>query len=157
MLTSSVLKGVFSVSSLDVESRYYQATQALEYAQNMDDICWAQGELKAIWAYKNAQTLLLICDEMISRNTYKYEKFKAMAKWNAVLLPKVGTTIDKVLLSQLYKKVGDTVTAAEPLFAYETDKAIFDHNAPISGKVVKILYSEGDTVPCLSPVCYIEP
>ena len=82
---------------------------------------------------------------------------KEKAHWQAVVMPKGSIDENTCILSELFMEVGDVVCVDELLFSYETEKAIFDCLSTASGKVVKILYSEGDTVPCLSPVCYIEP
>lgn len=60
------MKGYF-----DTESVYYQACQAMDGAQSIEDIKWARGEFAAIKRYKDSAQRLARCDEMIAKNTYK--------------------------------------------------------------------------------------
>ena len=60
------MKGYF-----DTESVYYQACQAMDGAQSIEDIKWARGEFEAIKRYKDSAQRLARCDEMIAKNTYK--------------------------------------------------------------------------------------
>ena len=50
------------------------------------------------------------------------------------------------------KKKGDKVTKGDILFAYETDKASFEEEAPEDGVVLETFFAEGDEVPVLTNV-----
>ena len=47
------------------------------------------------------------------------------------------------------------VAAGDVLFSYETDKSAFDEKSEVEGTLLKVLFGEGDDVPCLETVCYI--
>ena len=59
-------------------------------------------------------------------------------------LPDLG--VDTAEISEWMVKVGDTVTAEQPLVLVESDKASVEVPAPASGKIVKLLVNAGDTV-----------
>ncbi|GIV83839.1 MAG: dihydrolipoamide acetyltransferase component of pyruvate dehydrogenase complex [Candidatus Roseilinea sp.] len=71
-------------------------------------------------------------------------------------MPKVGLTMTEGVIVQWHKREGDCVRKGELLFTFETEKSTLDYEAPESGVLVKILASEGHTVPCLMPVAQIE-
>ena len=73
----------------------------------------------------------------------------------AVIMPRQGNTVESCVINQWHKQVGDTVAVGDILFSYETDKAAFDEEAKVAGTILKILYEEGDDVPCLENVCVI--
>ena len=71
LLPKDKQKSIFGISYFDTEAVYYQASQAMEKAKNMDDINWARGEFAAIRCYKDSAQKLAKCEEMIANNTYK--------------------------------------------------------------------------------------
>ena len=73
----------------------------------------------------------------------------------AVIMPRQGNTVESCVINQWHKQVGDTVAVGDILFSYETDKAAFDEEAKVAGTLLKVLYQEGDDVPCLENVCVI--
>ena len=73
----------------------------------------------------------------------------------AVIMPRQGNTVESCVINQWHKQVGDTVAVGDILFSYETDKAAFDEEAKVAGTLLKVLYEEGDDVPCLENVCVI--
>lgn len=52
-------------------------------------------------------------------------------------------------------KEGDAVKEGEPLFEMETDKLVITIDATCSGKLLKILYPEGSTVPITTVIAYV--
>lgn len=70
MLPKDKQKFLFG-SYFDTESVYYQACQAMDGAQSIEDIKWARGEFAAIKRYKDSAQRLARCDEMIAKNTCK--------------------------------------------------------------------------------------
>jgi pyruvate dehydrogenase E2 component (dihydrolipoamide acetyltransferase) len=74
---------------------------------------------------------------------------------NAVIMPRQGQSVESCILTQWYKELGDTVSAGEILFAYETDKAAFEEEAPEDGVLLARYYEEGDEVPVLTNVAVI--
>lgn len=74
---------------------------------------------------------------------------------NSVLMPKQGNTVESCFLSKWHIKEHDKVKIGTILFSYETDKAVFDFPSEVEGTVLKLLYSEGDIVNVLEPVCFV--
>ena len=64
-----------------------------------------------------------------------------------VTLPQLGETVTEGTITRWFKKVGDSVSADEPLFEVSTDKVDTEVPSPISGTVTEIRVQEGDTVP----------
>ena len=73
----------------------------------------------------------------------------------AVIMPRQGNTVESCIITEWKKKPGDAVAVGDILFAYETDKAAFECEAETAGTLLKVLYEEGDDVPCLDNVCVI--
>ena len=59
-------------------------------------------------------------------------------------MPRVGETVDEVYLVSWNKSVGDEITIGESLMEVETDKATVEVPSPISGRIVELLFKEGD-------------
>lgn len=74
---------------------------------------------------------------------------------NAVIMPRQGQSVESCIITSWNKKVGDKVAAGDILFSYETDKSAFDEKSEVEGTLLKVLFGEGDDVPCLETVCYI--
>ena len=74
---------------------------------------------------------------------------------NPVIMPRQGQSVESCIITTWHKKVGDTVNEGDVLFSYETDKSAFDEKSLFSGTLLKILFEEGDVVPCLETVCFI--
>src|SRR5258706_6506666 len=64
-----------------------------------------------------------------------------------VTLPQLGETVTEGTITRWFKKVGDSVSADEPLFEVSTDKVDTEVPSPISGTLSEIRAQEGDTVP----------
>ena len=73
----------------------------------------------------------------------------------AVIMPRQGNTVESCIITNWNKKPGDTVAVGDILFSYETDKAAFEEEAKVAGTLLKVLFEEGDDVPCLENVCVI--
>jgi len=73
----------------------------------------------------------------------------------AVLMPKQGQSVESCLIIKWNKKVGDKVKAEEPICEVETDKAVFEVEAPEAGTILKLFYKEGDDVPVLNTIVII--
>lgn len=74
---------------------------------------------------------------------------------NVVIMPKQGQSVESCIITEFYKKKGDTVSVGDLLFAYETDKASFEEEAQFEGSILDIFYDEGDEVPVLENVLVI--
>ena len=64
-----------------------------------------------------------------------------------ITLPQLGETVTEGTITRWFKKVGDTVSADEPLFEVSTDKVDTEVPSPVAGTLTEIRASEGDTVP----------
>ncbi|MBN1926186.1 MAG: E3 binding domain-containing protein, partial [Prolixibacteraceae bacterium] len=72
-----------------------------------------------------------------------------------VIMPRQGQSVESCILTEIYKKKGDKVSAGDLLFAYETDKASFEEESQFEGIVLDVFFSEGDEIPVLSNVMVI--
>jgi len=63
-----------------------------------------------------------------------------------IKVPVLGESVSEATVAQWMKKVGEAVTADEPLVELETDKVTLEVNAPASGKLDSIDAEEGATV-----------
>ena len=73
----------------------------------------------------------------------------------AVIMPRQGQSVESCIITEWKKKVGDEVKEGDVLFSYETDKSSFEEVATVSGKMLAVLYNDGDEVTCLENVCVI--
>ncbi|HEX2923110.1 MAG TPA: dihydrolipoamide acetyltransferase family protein [Chloroflexota bacterium] len=62
-----------------------------------------------------------------------------------VILPTLGLDIEEAVVQTWLKKEGDAVAKDEPLVVVETDKAVTEINAPVSGILKQIVQHEGST------------
>ncbi len=72
-----------------------------------------------------------------------------------VIMPKQGQSVESCIITEWNKKKGEQVTKGEILFAYETDKASFEEEAPVDGILLECFFNDGDEVPVLTNVCVI--
>jgi pyruvate dehydrogenase E2 component (dihydrolipoamide acetyltransferase) len=72
-----------------------------------------------------------------------------------VIMPKQGQSVESCIISKWFRKTGDSVSAGDILFSYETDKAAFDLESPANGILLEIFSPEGSEVPVLANVAVI--
>jgi len=72
-----------------------------------------------------------------------------------VPMPQMGESITEGTITKWLKKIGDTVQRDEPLFEISTDKVDAEIPSPISGTLVEIKATEGQTVAVNSIVAVI--
>ena len=65
----------------------------------------------------------------------------------AVVLPRLGQTVESCIIVDWKKEEGDSVTEGEPLCEVETDKAMLDVESPASGTLLELFFQQGDEVP----------
>jgi pyruvate dehydrogenase E2 component (dihydrolipoamide acetyltransferase) len=65
-----------------------------------------------------------------------------------VTMPKFGLTMHEGTLQRYFKAPGDPVKAGEPIYEVETEKVLYEVEAPASGTLVCWVHPEGDTVEC---------
>jgi pyruvate/2-oxoglutarate dehydrogenase complex dihydrolipoamide acyltransferase (E2) component len=73
-----------------------------------------------------------------------------------VVLPKWGMGIEEGTVTQWLKAEGDTVTQGEPIVEIETAKATQAVEAPVSGRLSKILLAVGETAAVNTEIGLIE-
>jgi 2-oxoglutarate dehydrogenase E2 component (dihydrolipoamide succinyltransferase) len=71
-------------------------------------------------------------------------------------LPRLGETVDEVVVLEWHKQVGDDVAQGEPLLSVETAKAVTDVPAPVSGRLVELLVAPDDEVTTGTPVAVLD-
>ena len=69
-----------------------------------------------------------------------------------IIMPKQGQSVESCVITRWNKKVGDPVQKGELLFSYETDKAVFDFEAPDAGILLAVFFPEDSEVPVLTNV-----
>lgn len=73
----------------------------------------------------------------------------------AVIMPKLGQTVEESSIVKWHKKVGDPVKKGEVLFEIETDKAVLEAESFFDGYLIKIVVPEDVSVPVSSVVAYV--
>jgi pyruvate dehydrogenase E2 component (dihydrolipoamide acetyltransferase) len=72
-----------------------------------------------------------------------------------VVMPKFGLTMQEGTIQQWFKAEGDRIEKGEPLFEVETEKVLYEVEAPASGRVAKLFYAPEAVVPCAKLVAVI--
>lgn len=73
-----------------------------------------------------------------------------------IKMPKLGESITEGTILSWSVKVGDMINEDDVLFEVNTAKVSAEIPSPVSGKVVEILYKEGDTVPVGTIVAIVD-
>lgn len=73
----------------------------------------------------------------------------------AVVMPKLGQTVEEAVLVKWHKHEGEKVKKGDVLFEIETDKAVLEAESFFDGTLLKVLVNEGDTVPVSSTVAFV--
>lgn len=71
-------------------------------------------------------------------------------------MPQPGETITEGTIVEWRVKEGDTVAVGDVLVQLETEKALFDHESPFEGKILKVLYPNQERVPVGKPIAVID-
>lgn len=77
-----------------------------------------------------------------------------MAK--TIIMPKMGNTVESVVIGEVFIKVGDTIEVGQTLFEYETDKTSVEFVSEDAGTVTEIKFEEGDEIDVLAEIIVIE-
>ncbi len=72
-----------------------------------------------------------------------------------LVMPKYGQTVEESTIVKWRVKEGDAVRKGDILFEIETDKATMEVESFFEGTLLKILVTEGQTVPVTAPVAFI--
>jgi len=73
-----------------------------------------------------------------------------------VTLPSLGESVTEGIITQWFKKIGDSVARDEAIFEVSTDKVDSEMPSPFAGVLTQILAQEGDTVQTGAVVCVID-
>lgn len=73
-----------------------------------------------------------------------------------IKMPKLGESITEGTIISWSVKVGDTIQEDEVLFEVNTAKVSAEIPSPVAGKIVEILFKEGDTVPVGTVVAIVD-
>ncbi len=73
-----------------------------------------------------------------------------------IKMPKLGESITEGTILSWSVQVGDTISEDDVLFEVNTAKVSAEIPSPVAGKVVEILYKEGDTVPVGTVVAIVD-
>jgi len=72
-----------------------------------------------------------------------------------VVMPKFGLTMQEGTIQRWFKGEGDSIAKGEALFEVETEKVLYEVEAPTAGRVAKLLYPEEATVACARVVAVL--
>ena len=72
-----------------------------------------------------------------------------------VIMPRQGQSVESCIFSEWFKSIGEEVKKGDLLFAYETDKAAFEAEAPEDGILLALFAEPGDAIPVLQNIAVI--
>ena len=72
-----------------------------------------------------------------------------------VIMPRQGQSVESCIFSEWFVNTGEKVKKGDLLFAYETDKAAFEAEAPEDGTLLAIFAVPGDAIPVLQNIAVI--
>ena len=78
-----------------------------------------------------------------------------MAQYELVL-PKMGESVAEATIIKWVKNAGDSIDSDESVLEIATDKVDSEVPSPVSGKLVKTLFNEGDVVKVGAVIAIIE-
>lgn len=73
-----------------------------------------------------------------------------------VKVPPVGDSISEVVIGDWHKRVGEAVSADEPMVAIESEKSSFDVPAPAAGYLTRIFKQAGETAAIGEVIAVVE-
>jgi pyruvate dehydrogenase E2 component (dihydrolipoamide acetyltransferase) len=73
----------------------------------------------------------------------------------AVIMPKLGNTVESSIIVGWKKKPGDSVSEGEAICEIETDKATIDVESPAGGVLLDIFFKEGEDVPVQTVIAVV--
>lgn len=71
-------------------------------------------------------------------------------------MPKLGESIIEATITKWLKNPGDTIEEDDPIVEIATDKVDSEIPSPVEGKLIQILFNEGDVVPVGKVIAIIE-
>ncbi len=73
----------------------------------------------------------------------------------AVILPKLGNTVETCLIVGWHKAIGDTISEGDIVCQVETDKATLEVESTVAGTLLATFFQPGDEVPVLTPIAAV--
>ena len=73
-----------------------------------------------------------------------------------LLMPKLGESIEVATITKWFVKVGDIVNDDDILLEIATDKVDSEIPSPVSGRIIKILYNQDESVPVQTVIAIID-
>ena len=71
-------------------------------------------------------------------------------------LPQVGESVVEGTIGKWLKQPGDQIERYDALVEVVTDKVTMEMPSPVSGKLLRILAQEGETIPLGAPIAEVE-
>jgi 2-oxoglutarate dehydrogenase E2 component (dihydrolipoamide succinyltransferase) len=78
-----------------------------------------------------------------------------MAKFE-IIMPKLGESIIEATITKWLKKPGDTIQEDDSLAEIATDKVDSEIPSPVEGKLMELLFEEGETIPVGTAIAIIQ-
>ena len=78
-----------------------------------------------------------------------------MAKFE-IIMPKLGESIIEATITRWVKNAGDQLEEDDPIVEIATDKVDSEIPSPVEGKLVKLLFEEGDIVAVGTVIAIVE-
>lgn len=72
-----------------------------------------------------------------------------------IVMPKMGESVIEATITKWLKQPGDMVSEDDPIVEIATDKVDSEIPSPVEGKLIKLLYKEGDVVAVGLPIAII--
>ncbi len=72
-----------------------------------------------------------------------------------IMMPQVGQDIPSATVVEWRKREHESVQEGEVVVVVESEKAVFDVEADVSGVLLRIVHQAGEEVPILTPIGYI--
>jgi len=73
----------------------------------------------------------------------------------AVVMPKLGNSVETSIIATWKKKQGDKIAEGDVLCEIETDKATIDVESPAAGTLLELFFGEGSEVPVMTNIAAI--
>ena len=78
-----------------------------------------------------------------------------MAKFD-IIMPKLGESIIEATITRWLKAEGDMIAEDEVICELATDKVDSEIPSPVDGKILKLLFKEGDVIPVGTRIAIID-
>jgi 2-oxoglutarate dehydrogenase E2 component (dihydrolipoamide succinyltransferase) len=72
-----------------------------------------------------------------------------------IIMPKLGESVIEATITKWLKAPGDAINEDDALVEIATDKVDSEIPSPVEGKLIKLLFNEGDIVPVGTPIAVI--